>query len=329
MPDHRTHQNGRAANDVGAWFSSASSRAIPRIRTRAWGPTTGYGSSSKKSEIAAAAHTLLLGPVLILTGAGVSTGAGLPDYRGPNAKQRTPMLYQEFVSSHSSRSRFWARSTLGWPIFQLVEPGPVHHKIHELENRIEVVAVVTQNVDGLHQRAGSTNVIDLHGRIDQVVCLSCQRSYSRAQLQPELERRNAAWLDRNRLAPLGPDAHADAEDVVDFDYPSWRCGGILKPDVVFFGENARPEAISRSRELLAEAEILLVLGSSLSVLGGLRFCTAAAQAGKPVVIANDGDTRADELATQRIRGRLEEILPSWLTELNHCHNNPEKSSQRV
>ncbi|WP_193103652.1 NAD-dependent protein deacetylase [Brachybacterium sp. FME24] len=315
------------AADVGRWFATATTaplggpgptRGGPRMP--AWGPMEGarYGLQSPPTELEAAFDLLRGRGVAVLTGAGMSTGSGLPDYRGRDAVPRSPMTYQEFMGHDLARRRYWARSTVGWTQFGRARPGPAHQLLAALDGAaFAVTAVITQNVDGLHQAAGSDPVIDLHGRLDQVRCQRCDTLSSRAALHSRMLMMNpelAARLSELAAdAAQAPDGDAEVDRTSRFRYPPCPlCGGILKPDVVFFGESARPEVVADAFAALAEAEALLVLGSSLTVQSGLRFVRAAGRQQKPVVILNDGPTRADPDATLRLHGRLEDVLDRWL-----------------
>lgn len=288
---------------------------VPRIR--GWEPLGGHGRVSENADIVAAANLLRGRPVMLLTGAGMSTGSGLPDYRGPDAAVRTPMTYQEFVGSDLARRRYWARSTVGWVSFGRARPGEAHRLVARLQGLVDVVGLVTQNVDGLHQRAGSRDVVELHGTLDHSLCLSCGHQVGRDEMQslllglnPEVGSRLGQLAGGSRAAP---DGDAEVEGTESFTYPPCpRCGGILKPDVVFFGENAHPEVVRQAFDALDCAEVLAVLGSSLTVMSGLRFVRRAARAGKDVVIVNDGETRGDEFATARVHGRIEDVLGRWV-----------------
>lgn len=254
---------------------------------------------------------------MVLTGAGMSTASGLPDYRGRDAVPRSPMMYQEFVSSDLSRRRYWARSTVGWRSFATAEPNEAHHLLVALEHRTPLNGIVTQNVDGLHQAAGSGRVIDLHGNLSRVICLQCGHLFDRAELQRQflaLNPRFAAELDQLAAdASTAPDGDAEVDRTHDFVYPDCQlCGGMLKPDVVFFGENAHREVVAEANQMLDASDVLLILGSSLTVMSGLRFARRAAREGKDVIIANDGATRGDEVATLRLHGRLGRILSHWV-----------------
>lgn len=248
--------------------------------------------------------------VLVLTGAGISTESGIPDYRSPEslARARTPVTYQAFTRSAAVRQRYWARSVVGWPSMRSREPNAGHLALAQLEAEHKVQALVTQNVDGLHHLAGSHTVIELHGALREVRCLECGVRSSRDGLQERLLRLNPTFQAEAAMAPDG-DADLPQEQVDGFCLADCeRCGGVLKPDVVFFGENVPPDRVARTRQLLDEAEVLLVLGSSLSVRSGYRLIEAAVHQGKPVAIVNDGETRGDPVATVRVTGRLGELL---------------------
>ncbi|MDF1488130.1 NAD-dependent protein deacetylase [Tessaracoccus caeni] len=301
--------------DVGGWFRTARDGSVT---LPAWSPgITGFGRSSSDADVEKALQTFRDRPTLVLTGAGMSTGSGLPDYRGRHAVPRSPMTYQEFIGEELSRRRYWARSFVGWQAFCRAKPNTAHLALARLGALTPITAVVTQNVDELHQAAGSRPVVDLHGRLSLVVCLGCTRVIRRADLQDELVQLNpefAARLDHlARDAATAPDGDAEVDRTEDFRYPDCAsCGGMLKPEVVFFGENARREVLSRAMAAAEVAKAVVVLGSSLTVMSGLRFARAAARDGKPVVIVNDGATRGDDLATARVHGRLDRVLSRWV-----------------
>ncbi|WP_171115810.1 MULTISPECIES: NAD-dependent protein deacetylase [unclassified Streptomyces] len=243
------------------------------------------------------------GGVLVLSGAGISTESGIPDYRGEGGSlsRHTPMTYQDFIAGVQARRRYWARSHLGWRTFGRARPNAGHRAVAALGRHGLLSGVITQNVDGLHQAAGSEGVVELHGSLDRVVCLSCGAFSKRRELARRLEDANVGF--EPVAAGINPDGDADLTDeqVGDFRVvPCTRCGGILKPDVVFFGENVPPRRVEHCRELVGEATSLLVLGSSLTVMSGLRFVRQAAQAGKPVLIVNRDPTRGDRHAVTRI-----------------------------
>ena len=248
-------------------------------------------------------------PLVVLTGAGLSTDSGIPDYRGPDAPARTPMTYQEFVSGPAAQQRYWARSHLGWGRMGGAEPNDGHRAVA----RLGADLVITQNVDGLHERAGTPRLVALHGRIAEVVCLGCRETSSRSALQERLAELNPGYAERHAAAPVRPDGDVELEDTADFVVPHCpACGGVLKPDVVFFGENVPAERVTRcyaAVEALTEGGgALLVAGSSLTVMSGLRFVRRAARAGTPVVIVNRGGTRGDELASYRVHAGCSEFL---------------------
>ena len=304
---------------VSASPSAPAPSSRPLMRMPAWGPVEGasYGLASAP-ELVEEAWELLAGePTAVLTGAGMSTGSGLPDYRGRDAVPRAPMTFQEFMGSDLARRRYWARSTVGWTQFLRARPNRGHVLLAELgASTLPVTSVITQNVDALHQQAGSEPVIDLHGRLDRVRCQSCYTLTRRESLHHRMLAMNpelAARLPELAAdAAQAPDGDAEVDRTSDFRYPACGlCGGILKPDVVFFGESARREVVSAAYGALQEASRLLVLGSSLTVQSGLRFVRAAVRAGTPVVIVNDGPTRGDDQATLRIHGRIEDVLKTW------------------
>jgi len=259
-------------------------------------------------------------PLVVLTGAGCSTDSGIPDYRGPHSVARQPMTYQEFVSGRSAQQRYWARSHLGWGRMRGAEPNAGHHALA----RIDPELLITQNVDGLHERAGSRRLVALHGRIAEVVCLSCRAVSSRTVLHERLAALNPGFAERHLAAEVRPDGDVELDDTGDFVLAGCAdCGGVLKPHVVFFGENvpaARVERCYAAVDALVDCDgALLVAGSSLTVMSGLRFVRRAAKAGTPVVIVNRGATRGDELATRRLDEgcsefleRLADVRLSWI-----------------
>lgn len=247
--------------------------------------------------------------VFVLTGAGCSTESGIPDYRDANGawKRSQPVTWQAFAREPATRSRYWARSYVGWPRVAQAAPNRTHHALAALEAHGRVSLLVTQNVDGLHQRAGSRAVVDLHGRIDTVRCLACDARTPRAALQEWLATRNAGWAH----APAGtaPDGDADVEETAGFVVPDCSaCGGLLKPDVVFFGENVPRRRVDSAQEALAASDAMLVVGSSLMVYSGFRFARMAREAGLPLAILTRGVTRADDLATLKLDADCGEAL---------------------
>ena len=241
--------------------------------------------------------------LFVLTGAGCSTGSGIPDYRDEQGawKRTPPVTYQAFVGDGITRRRYWARSLVGWPRIAQAQPNAAHRALAALEAQGRCSQLLTQNVDGLHQAAGSRAVIDLHGRLDAVVCLGCGASSSRADVQRRLAEANPAWA--GLAAGAAPDGDADLEDrdFATFQIPACdACGGMLKPDVVFFGENVPRARVDAAMAGLAQADGMLVVGSSLMVYSGLRFVHAAVRAQIPVAAVNLGRTRADDLPRFRM-----------------------------
>ena len=251
------------------------------------------------------------GPVAVVTGAGVSTASGIPDYRDRNGnwKHARPVQFADFVSRPEVRQRYWARSFAGWRRIANALPNPAHAALAALEAAGRVDTLITQNVDGLHHRAGSRRVIDLHGRLQTVLCMGCGRRFGREQWQEELAAANPWWCpDTEHFAPDG-DARLPDEDVGNFVTPACRsCGGFVKPDVVFFGENVPRDRVACAFDALDRAAALLVVGSSLMVYSGYRFARRAAETGKPIAIVNRGRTRADDVATLKIDADCGDIL---------------------
>ncbi|MFD6909372.1 NAD-dependent protein deacetylase [Streptomyces sp. NPDC060077] len=269
--------------------------------TLSWTPADGLPPGT--TDLEPVADALRLGGVLVLTGAGISTESGIPDYRGEGGSltRHTPMTYQDFTGSAGARRRYWARSHLGRRVFARARPNSGHRAVAAFERQGLLSGVITQNVDGLHQAAGSEGVVELHGGLDRVVCLSCRALSPRAELAARLEEANAGFAPV--AAGINPDGDADLSDeqVGDFRVvPCTVCGGILKPDVVFFGENVPPQRVEHCRALVREASSLLVLGSSLTVMSGLRFVRQAARTGTPVLIVNRDPTRGDPHALSRV-----------------------------
>lgn len=258
----------------------------------------------------ARALDLLTGrPLVVLTGAGLSTDSGIPDYRGPGSVNRSPMTYQEFISGPSWRQRYWARSYLGWATMGHAEPNGGHRAVAA----IDPVLLITQNVDGLHEAAGSARMVALHGRIAEVVCLDCGRVTDRAGFQRVLAAANPGYAEARAGSRVLPDGDVAVEDTAGFVVPACeRCGGTLKPHVVFFGENVPKDRVARSYaavESLADlGGALVVAGSSLTVMSGLRFVRRAAQTGVPIVIVNRGETRGDEMAAVKLEVGCSEFL---------------------
>jgi NAD-dependent SIR2 family protein deacetylase len=249
--------------------------------------------------------------LFILTGAGCSTRSGIPDYRDAEGqwKRAHPVTYQAFMGDEKTRRRYWARSLIGWRLVRQAEPNDAHRALAELEAAGRSELLLTQNVDRLHQAAGSERVIDLHGRIDLVRCMDCEQRSPRVELQDELGRLNPDWLDLD--ATEAPDGDADLEraDFSSFVIPPCpRCGGVLKPDVVFFGENVPRDRVDAAFGHLDKADAMLIVGSSLMVYSGFRFVERAASLGKPLAAVNLGRTRADALLTLKTEEPCESAL---------------------
>lgn len=241
--------------------------------------------------------------LFVLTGAGCSTPSGIPDYRDAEGgwKRPPPVTFQAFTGEAATRRRYWARSLAGWPRFAAARANPAHHALAALEREGRIEALVTQNVDGLHQQAGSAAVIDLHGRLDQVACLGCGARHPREALQQRLLARNPGW--ERYAAAVAPDGDAELEgvDFASFDVPDCvSCGGLLKPDVVFYGESVPRARVDAAVAHLRRSDAMLVVGSSLMVYSGLRFARMAAEAGIPVAALNLGRTRADALLSLKV-----------------------------
>ena len=249
--------------------------------------------------------------LFILTGAGCSTSSGIPDYRDADGqwKRQQPVTYQAFMRDETTRSRYWARSLIGWRRVRRARPNAAHRALARLEAMGRSEILLTQNVDRLHQAAGSARVIDLHGRIDLVRCMGCERRLSRDELQDELGRLNAGWLGLDAADAPDGDAELEGADFSVFAVPSCRrCDGLLKPDVVFFGENVPRDRVEAARRHLMQADAVLVVGSSLMVYSGFRFVQWAAEAGKPAAAINLGRTRADGLIVLKVEEACEAAL---------------------
>jgi NAD-dependent SIR2 family protein deacetylase len=253
--------------------------------------------------------------VVALTGAGCSTESGIPDYRGPETPPRTrpPIQHREFVDHADMRRRYWARSVLGWSRFSSAQPNPAHTALAELEQRGAIAGVITQNVDGLHGAAGSRTVVELHGALARVRCLACAAVATRDALQARLLAANPGWLGRAQGVVLAPDGDAELPDplVADFTVVACdACAGTLMPDVVFFGGSVPRATLDAAWQLFDRAEVLLVVGSSLTVFSGYRFVRRAAERGVPVAILNRGPTRGDGHAQVRVDARAGVALPA-------------------
>jgi NAD-dependent SIR2 family protein deacetylase len=250
--------------------------------------------------------------VTVLSGAGCSTESGIPDYRSPGGawSRHKPVQFGEFIRSAAARKRYWARSYAGWARFAAAQPNPAHRALFELQRRGVVGALITQNVDGLHQQAGSRDVIELHGSNHRVVCLSCASIVPREEVQRRILDANHGWEPAGIAAAPDGDAAVDASAVDAFVMPDCAgCGGILKPDVVFFGESVPKERVERSFAGVSSSAALLVVGSSLAVYSGYRFVLRARELGRPVAILNVGETRGDAIAALKVNAVCGALLP--------------------
>jgi len=263
-------------------------------------------------------------PLVVLTGAGMSTDSGVPDYRGPGARARQPMTFQDFVSGPAAQQRYWARSHIGFSRIGTAQPNVGHRALAAMPG---VDLCITQNVDGLHEQAGQSPLVTLHGRVADVICLSCRRVTRRARMQERLVALNTTWLTDHADVASNPDGDVDLEQTAGFVVPPCEaCGGVLKPDVVFFGENVPADRVARcydAVDALGDAGALLVAGSSLTVMSGLRFVKRAAKAGTPVVIVNRGATRGDDYAAYK----LEVGCSEFLTELRAARESARESAR--
>lgn len=241
--------------------------------------------------------------LFVLTGAGCSTNSGIPDYRDHNGawKRSPPVTYQAFLAQETTRQRYWARSLVGWRRFGRALPNGAHRALANLEAKGRSQLLLTQNVDRLHQSAGSRQVIDLHGRLDLVCCLGCRLRFPRDEFQHELGRLNADWLAVDAVNAPDGDADLESSDFASFVVPACSsCGGVLKPDVVFFGENVARDVVAEAQRHLEQADAMLIVGSSLMVYSGFRFVQMAVRRGIPIAAVNLGRTRADELLALKV-----------------------------
>lgn len=264
--------------------------------------------------------TLLAGRrIAVLTGAGLSTDSGIPDYRGPDSPPSNPMTIRQFTSDPAFRQRYWARNHVGWRHMADTLPNAGHRALAALEAASVVTGVITQNVDLLHSKAGSRNVINLHGTYARVICLSCGSTMARAALAERLEALNPGFIERAEAIgglAVAPDADAVVADTASFKYVDCEgCGGMLKPDIVYFGESVPKDIVAQAYTLIEGADALLVAGSSLTVFSGYRFVRHAAALGIPVAIVNRGDTRGDAVATVKVDGGCSELLALLADEL--------------
>jgi len=257
--------------------------------------------------------------IAVLTGAGISTDSGIPDYRGPDSPPSNPMTIHQFTSDPAFRQRYWARNHVGWRHMDDTQPNAGHRALAALQDAGVVVGVITQNVDLLHTKAGSTNVVNLHGSYAQVTCLSCGYTMTRTALADQLEALNPGFIERTEAVgglAVAPDADAVVADTASFRYLDCpRCAGMLKPDIVYFGETVPKALVAQAFSLVERASALLVAGSSLTVFSGYRFVRHAATLGIPIAIVNRGRTRGDDLATVKVDGGCSELLVLLASEL--------------
>jgi len=278
------------------------------------GPDNGDPSQAVERLTAALAGR----SVAVLAGAGMSTGSGIPDYGGLHSTTRkTRIQYRTFVGDQLGRQRYWARAAVGWGRVSRAEPNRAHLAVAAMEAAGNVVGLITQNVDGLHHRAGNRRVVELHGSLARVRCLSCGHLSGREEMQQRLEAANPWLLGVSAVAAPDGDSELTDDQIGSLVIPTCRrCGGTLKPDVVFFGETVPPEAVALAWETYQAAEVLLVAGSSLAVFSGYRFVLRAVKHGKPVVVINRGPTRADDEAQLKLDADLTEVLPALATRLS-------------
>src|SRR5262245_47439528 len=274
--------------------------------------TTDGATISEDHELRALVTLLRARRIVALTGAGCSTESGIPDYRGPETRRRArnPIQGREFARSAEIRQRYWARAVIGWPRFSAALPNPAHHALARMEHRGALTGIITQNVDRLHQAAGSRRVIELHGAVADVTCLACGGFESRASLQDRLLAANPGWLALAADPAPDGDAELPSEHVARFRVaPCLSCGGALKPRVVLFGENVQRTIVDESFALVDAAEALLVIGTSLAVFSGYRFVRRASERGIPIAMVNLGEARGQELCALCIDGKAGDVLP--------------------
>ena len=278
-------------------------------------PAEMVSPQSRADSFGILVEVLRRGGAVVLSGAGLSTESGIPDYRGPSGlvRRAQPMTYQAFTGSVAARQRYWARSHLGWRHVTGAAPNAGHRAVATLERLALVRGIITQNVDGLHQAAGAAAVTELHGSLHQVVCLSCWSRSSRLALDDRLRAANPSW---SSAAPVNPDGDVALEETAGFVVVDCEgCGGVLKPDVVFFGENVPRQRVEACYQLVSAASSLVVLGSSLTVMSGFRYVRHAASLGIPVVIVNQGATRGDSFAVATVDAPLGETLTAAVRSL--------------
>lgn len=257
--------------------------------------------------------------VAVLTGAGVSTDSGIPDYRGQGASKRTPMNISDFLNSERARKRYWAGAHVGWKSFSQAEPNAGHLAIAAMEQGGVIEGVISQNVDGLHRRAGNSHVVDLHGSLDRVVCLDCSQQFDRVSIEQQLSNDNP-WLDELSSIVLAPDGDVDVSNYDELTIPACSvCGGVLKPDVVFFGEFVPAKIFSAAQSLIKRADALIVAGSSLAVNSAVRLVDQARREKMPIAIINKGMTKGDRKAALKLDGGTSPILTALARELGSSH----------
>jgi NAD-dependent SIR2 family protein deacetylase len=257
--------------------------------------------------------------IAVLTGAGVSTDSGIPDYRGKGASRRTPMNISDFLASEKSRRRYWAGAHVGWTTFSSAQPNAGHIALAAMEQAGHIEGVITQNVDGLHRQAGNAHVVDLHGSLHRVVCLECGQMFERTAVEARISSDNP-WLSSIRDAIMAPDGDADVQDYEDLILPECTvCSGVLKPDVVFFGEFVPTKVFAAASNLVKRADVLMVAGSSLAVNSGIRLLEQARKRRLPIVIINRGETKGDRKAAVKIDGSASEVLTELATSLGATH----------
>lgn len=278
--------------------------------TRAWEPTTVPTGTVDDVLAALEGRT-----AVVLTGAGISTDSGVPDYRGPGAARATPMLFKDFTSNEENRRRYWARAFVGWETMGRANSNDGHRLLAEWEHRgwpTPLLGVITQNVDGLHEAAGTQRLVTLHGRIADVICLGCGRMFSREDIQSRLAELNpgfSCWVGIEGHPELRPDGDAVVDEWADFVIaPCEACGGILKPDVVFFGEAVPADKVRVAQAWVSAADVIVTLGTSLTVMSGLRFVRQAVREGKKAVVVNLGHTRADDIADVKVDASTSDVL---------------------
>eukprot|EP01080_Neovahlkampfia_damariscottae_P010003 gene10003-2322_t len=255
-------------------------------------------------------------PITVISGAGLSTESGIPDYRSPNgsySKGHRPILFKEYISSEKNRKRYWARNMIGYRLFKVVKPNEGHHAIKHLQDKNIIKNIITQNVDELHQTSGSKNVINLHGSNHEIICLDCRKITSRKEYQERLEMHNEGFLNEHNIYEKRSDGDVELSETTKYEeihVPNCiECNGILKPNVVFFGESVGNDIVDSIKNMiLNETNGLLVVGSSLQVFSSFRFLKYSLQHNVPIAIINIGETRADSFCDFKIEGKCSEIL---------------------